>query len=79
MDDTTLLKVPLIEVRYYDDPKTDEAKHWKYYADATVLLKDLIAMRFPDVDFSQGFYIQPLEREPQEPHWYSGGRKLYIP
>lgn len=53
-------------------------KHYKYYNDRKEMIKDLIQREFPELDLSEGFYIQPLERDPMEIQSYPSGKVIFI-
>lgn len=40
------------------------------YTNRRQIIKDMLAEEYPNIDFSHGFYIQPLEKENDESNLY---------
>lgn len=49
---------------------TNFYEYARCYVNRRQIIKDMLAEEYPNIDFSHGFYIQPLEKEKDESNLY---------
>ena len=66
------------ELRYFPNCDTNFYEYARCYMNRRQIIKDMLAEEYPNIDFSHGFYIQPLEKEKGEPNLYYSLDKIFV-